>query len=79
MSAADLPGMERRMSDVQSNLPVTDGTSALPEPDASSGQVPMSQGKPRIDSGADQGAGPDEHSLLSRPAASQYRRSLFQR
>ncbi len=69
------------MSNVQSNLPVTDGTSTLPEParDASSGQVPMSQGAPGMDAGADQGAGPYEHSLLSRPAAPQYRRSLFRR
>jgi hypothetical protein len=73
--------MERRMSNVQSNLPVTDGASALPEAvqDASSGHVPMSQGEPGMDAGADQGAGPYEHSLLSRPAAPQYRRSLFRR
>jgi len=73
--------MERRMSNVQSNLPVTNGASALPEPvqDASSGHGPMSQGEPGMDAGADQGADPYEHSLLSRPAAPQYRRSLFRR
>ncbi len=69
------------MSNVQSNLSVTDGSPALPEPvqDASSGHVPMSQGEPGMDAGADQGAGAGEHSLLSRPAAPQYRRSLFRR
>ena len=66
------------MSNVESNLPVDDNTPVLPERvqgDLSSWS-PMTQGEP---SGTGGSASPDEHSLLSRPAVPQGRRSLFRR
>lgn len=66
------------MSNVQSNLPVTDGAPVLPEPVQGdlSARSSTAQGEPGGTNGT---ASPDEHSLLSRPAAPQYRRSLFRR
>lgn len=66
------------MSNVQSNLPITNGAPALPEPvqGGLSARSPMAQGET---GGTSENASPDEHSLLSRPAAPQYRRSLFRR
>ncbi|HEY0202672.1 MAG TPA: hypothetical protein VGC15_00800 [Acetobacteraceae bacterium] len=69
------------MNKVQSSMPITDGEFTQPEagqgdPSASS---PMAERELGGTSGTGYGAGPDEHSLLSRPALPQGRRSLFRR
>jgi len=69
--------MERRMSKVQSNLPVTNDAAALAA--AVQGDASAPAGNLQREVRGDEGAGPDEHSLLSRPAVPQCRRSLFRR
>jgi len=81
MNAAGLPGTEHDMSKDQNHLPITDGAFIQPEPAQGDPSVPgsVAQGESWMDGAARQGASPDEHSLLSRPAAPQGRRSLFRR
>lgn len=69
------------MSKVQGNLLITGGARALSDPvqDDTPSFPPVAQDGSWMTTGADPGAGMNEHSLLSRPAAPQYRRSMFRR
>jgi len=69
------------MSKAQNSLLASDARPASPKsaPDQASGLAAVADGEPCVEFGTGNGADLGGHTLLSRPAAQQGRRSLFRR